>query len=131
MKGAFGLFAGLLLMLAVTQLQAAGSWVAAAPPVHVGLVERETTSEPLGPLGSEADNGVIRTVRWRYLQPVGSELNIRLCHPRGCVPLSAMRGTSRAFEGLAADVPMKLHLSLVHGQGPIIIDGIQVIVNYR
>ena len=131
MKRAFRLLAGLPLILAMADLQAAGSWVAAAPPVRVGLADRETLSEPLGPVGSGADNGVIRTVKWRYRQPVGSELSVKLCHPQGCVPLPAMRGSSRAFEGLAADAAMQLHLSLARGQDPVSVKGIQVIVNYR
>lgn len=125
------LLPGLLLILAMGNLQAAGSWVAAAPPVRVGVTDRETVSEPLGPVGNGADNSAIRTVTWRYRRPVGSELRVRLCHPQGCVPLPTMRGSSSAFEGLAADTAMKLHLSLARGQDPVSVQGIQVIVNYR
>ncbi|WP_133481301.1 flagellar protein FlhE [Halomonas sp.] len=127
----------LLLALACGELQAAGSWVATAPPVRVSLTGRDTASDALRPSTSQARGHVIprghviQSIVWRYRHPPGSRVNVRLCHPAGCTPLANMRGTTRALAGSAADAPLEFRFSLPEGQRPVTVGGLQVIVNYR
>ncbi|SEL75638.1 flagellar protein FlhE [Halomonas daqiaonensis] len=121
----------LLLALACGELQAAGSWIANAPATQVSLAGRETASEPLRPGGAQASNQAIHSVVWRYRLPRGSALNVRLCHPAGCIPLPTMHGTTHALAGLPADVPLEFRFSLAEGQRPVTVGELQVIVNHR
>lgn len=122
---------GLLLALACVELQAAGSWVATAPATRVSLTGREMASAQLRPSSVEARHRAIHSIVWHYRLPPGSTLNVRLCHPAGCVPLPTMRGTTRALAGLAADAALEFRFSLPEGQRPVTVGELQVIVNHR
>ncbi|SFT56600.1 flagellar protein FlhE [Halomonas saccharevitans] len=121
----------LLLAVASTELQAAGSWIAEAPALRVSVIGRDTVSAALRPGGMTAEGEAITSITWRYRLPPGRALNARLCHPAGCVALPAMRGTTRALAGLPADAPLAFHFSLPRGEDPIRVGGLQVIVNHR
>ncbi len=122
------MIAGLLVLLA-QGVQAAGSWVAEAPALRAAVVGRETASEALSPpAGTE---GRIREVRWRFETPSGQAWHGRLCHPAGCVALPARRGRSEALAGLPAEAPLRFRFSPITGQAPLVVEGLQVIVNYR
>ena len=122
---------GLLVAVVFGDLQAAGSWVANAPETRVSLTGRETASDALRPVGMQASDKAIHSLTWRYRLVPGSNLSVRLCHPAGCVPLSAMRGTTHALEGLAADEALEFRFFLPEGQRPETVGDLQVIVNHR
>ncbi|XKE45399.1 flagellar protein FlhE [Halomonas organivorans] len=117
------------LVLTAGTAQAAGSWVATAPPVRVAMADREAASAALVP--GDGTAGRIAEVRWRYRRPAGAAIRARLCHPGGCMLLPDQRGRSEALAGLAAEAPLRFRFSLAPGQAPITVQGLQVIVNYR
>ncbi len=122
---------GLVLAVACAEAHAAGSWVANASETRVSMADRETSSDSLGPVGTQAGNRVIQSIVWHYRLPPGDTLNVRLCHPADCTPLPSRRGTTRALAGLAADVALEFRFSLPEGHPPVTVSGLQVIVNHR
>ncbi|MBB3140412.1 flagellar protein FlhE [Halomonas organivorans] len=118
-----------LLVAASGMAQAAGSWVAEVPSVRAAVIGRETASEALvAPSGTQ---GRIREVRWRFRVPPGKGWRGRLCHPAGCVALHTARGRSEALAGLSADAPLRFRFSPMAGQAPLVVEGLQVIVNFQ
>lgn len=122
---------GFGLALAATQAAAAGSWVADAPPMRIAPADHATVSDPIGPVGERPGGTVIGQIKWRYRHAPGADPAVRLCHPRRCVALPAMRGRTGALDGLAADTPLRLHGWVPPTAAPVRIEAIQVIVDYR
>ncbi|MFY0989134.1 flagellar protein FlhE [Halomonas sp. C05BenzN] len=123
--------AAVVLALLPAAALAAGSWVASVPGVRVALAEREVVSSSLTSPGPVPD-GRVDTVAWQFRLPPGTSVRARLCHPGGCIPLGAGRGSSRALAGLPADTPLHFRFALEPGQRrAVAVQGLQVIVNYR
>ncbi|MDR5866894.1 flagellar protein FlhE [Halomonas koreensis] len=121
--------AALLGWLLAAPASASGSWAAEAPGVRAAVAGRETPSRALTPPPAAAGGRVVE-VRWRYRVPAGAALRARLCHPAGCVTLPARRGRTRALAGLPAGEALRFRFA-PDGAGPVRVQGLQVIVNYR
>ncbi|MCE8026700.1 flagellar protein FlhE [Billgrantia aerodenitrificans] len=112
--------------------QAAGSWVATAPAVHVVMAERPAMSAALLPPSPELAHGqVMGRVVWQFQPPAGREVNAWLCHPGACIRLPGPRGQTEALAGVPADTPLNFQFSLQErGQRAATLQGLQVIVNH-
>lgn len=107
-----------------------GSWVAQVPAVRVAVPGRDTLSQPLSPPPHVAREATIVRVTWRYQLPVGSPVQVLLCHPQRCIPLSSAAGSSHDLAGLPAAAPLHFRFHLASGASQRI-GGLQAIVDYR
>ncbi|KPQ18789.1 MULTISPECIES: flagellar protein FlhE [unclassified Halomonas] len=111
---------------------ASSSWVTQVPGLTVAMSDRASRSDTARPpAGVAAPTAVIERVQWQYQHPPGAALQSWLCHPERCVPLSGMRGETRALSGLGATTPLHFQFALRPGQRPVSIKGLQMIINYQ
>lgn len=125
--GVWLLLAGLPAAFAAT-----GSWVVSVPGTMVAMSDRPGASQnAVPPASANAAGREIERVQWRFSPPAGKAVDAWLCHPQGCLALAQQRGTTRAFAGYRADVPLHFRFRLPSGQRPFRVTGLQVIVNYQ
>jgi flagellar protein FlhE len=122
---------GLGLALAGMQAVAAGSWAADVPPLRVVPADHASVSGPIGPVGEPPEDALIGQIKWRYRHAPDADPAIRLCHPRRCIALPAMRGRTDGLRGLGADIPLRLYGQVPPAAAAVRIEAIQVIVDYR
>ena len=121
-----------LLWLPASVMAATGSWVASVPGMLVAMSERYSETQRVAPPPDAPVQGrAISRVQWRWEHPPGQPVNAWLCHPAGCLALPTQRGSTLAFEGASASAPLHFRFTLSHGQRPVRIQGMQVIVNYQ
>lgn len=112
--------------------QAAGSWIATAPAVRAVAADRAMASAHMLPGELELGRGqVVNQINWRYQSPTGVEVNAWLCHPAACVVLPGQRGQTREFAGLPAATPLFFKFALSEQRQPVLVQGLQVIVNHE
>lgn len=124
----------LVLALGVSSMAqaASGSWVTQVPGLMVAMSDRASRSEVVRPpAGITAPTAAIERVQWQYQHTPGAALQAWLCHPERCVPLSGMRGETRALSGLGATTPLHFQFALRPGQRPVSVKGLQMIINYQ
>ena len=122
--GVVGFWAGMV--------QAAGSWVATAPAVRAVAVDRAMASAHMLPGELEFGRGqIINQVSWRYQSPTGVEVDAWLCHPAACIVLPGQRGQTRELAGLPATTPLFFKFALREPRQPVMVQGLQVIVNHE
>ena len=122
--GVVGLWAGLV--------QAAGSWVATAPAVRAVAVDRAMASAHMRPGDLGFGRGqIVNRVSWRYQSPTGVEVDAWLCHPAACIALPGQRGQTRELAGLPATTPLFFKFALREPRQPVMVQGLQVIVNHE
>ncbi|KPQ25045.1 MAG: flagellar protein FlhE [Halomonas sp. HL-48] len=111
---------------------ATGSWVTQVPGLMVTMSDRASQSEMVRPpAGISAPGAVIERVQWQYQHAPDAALQAWLCHPERCVPLSGMRGQTRALSGQKATTPLHFQFVLRPGQRPVSVKGMQMIINYQ
>ncbi|MGM0543581.1 MAG: flagellar protein FlhE [Pseudomonadota bacterium] len=109
-----------------------GSWVTQVPGLMVTMSDRASQSDMVRPsAGITAPGSVIERVQWQYQHAPGAALQAWLCHPERCVPLSGMRGETRALSGLEATTPLHFQFVLRPGQRPVNVTRLQMIINYQ
>ncbi|SDN37253.1 flagellar protein FlhE [Vreelandella arcis] len=124
----------LVLALASSSLAhgASSSWVTHVPGLTVAMSDRASRSEAVSPpAGAAVPGAVIERIQWQYQHAPGAQINAWLCHSERCVPLSGMRGETRALSGARATMPLHFQFALRPGQRPVRVKGLQMIINYQ
>lgn len=127
---------GILCLWLVSPVQAAsGSWVGEVTGVRLFTPGRAVDSGPIQPPGAVAAEAKIHSLSWRFQGPVGQpQPEAWLCHPQHCMKLAVARGRTQEMMGLTANEPLYFRFQLpreAHPGGPLRVEGLQVIVNYR
>ncbi|MCX0500607.1 flagellar protein FlhE [Erwinia billingiae] len=124
----------LLLCLPGVALAAGGAWQASS--IGPGLQNRGMQAASPALTASEAVDGSITEVAWRYVVngPVPSGMMVHLCAETRCVALDGASGATRGLSNLAAN--QSLHFVYgVQGKGRLNRDlrviSNQVMVNYH
>lgn len=126
---AFALFA---VLLAGPAQAASGSWVAQVPGMMVAMSDRQSISQHAAPPpDAPVQGGAINRIQWRFQHPPGQTVNAWLCQPERCTALTGMRGSTQAFAGEPAAVPLHFRFTLPAGKRPVRVHDMQVIVNYQ
>lgn len=120
-----------MLLLCVSPLWAAGSWVGNSDGLRVWSAERMVSSAGLQPPAA-ITGGHIESVRWQFRSVSGEPLNSWLCHADNCARLPSTRGITEHFAGLPADTIFYFRFALRPEQRQMQqVNGLQVIVNYQ
>ncbi|WP_192036538.1 flagellar protein FlhE [Halomonas sp. YLGW01] len=137
MRGAGKLALATLACLAAlwmaSSIQAAGSWVASAPPLTVAVPGRVASSGVLLPADPARVGGQgIAAVSWRFRLPAGRALEARLCQADRCLMLATSRGRRTAPQAWRADAPLRFRFRLPEGERRALrVEDLQVIVEHR
>lgn len=110
---------------------ASSSWVTQVPGLTVAMSDRASRSDTARPQRVSPHRRRSLSASNGNTSIPGAALQSWLCHPERCVPLSGMRGETRALSGLGATTPLHFQFALRPGQRPVSIKGLQMIINYQ
>ncbi|HBI6860988.1 TPA: flagellar protein FlhE [Enterobacter cloacae] len=111
-----------------------GSWQASSIGLTLNHRGESIASRPLSP--PEPVSGQMTLVVWSYtaIGPTPAGLRVRLCSLSRCAEIDGQNGTTRAFNGVSAQEPLRF-IWEVPGGGRLIpalkIQRNEVLVNYR